>query len=143
MSSYSDSYKAAGVDVTAGYRAVELMKKHVARTCLLYTSRDQSYCFLLLGYYGINRFLHSLIENIGKDRFKAFEFQQLKGFGCFGNGQIQGTDGIFDLLWSGGLVSQEGIVVALFPVVLQIVQGVAEIDKMCIRDRAWETLPNS
>lgn len=30
--SYSDSYKAAGVDVTAGYRAVELMKAHVART---------------------------------------------------------------------------------------------------------------
>ena len=30
--SFSDSYKAAGVDVTAGYRAVELMKKHVART---------------------------------------------------------------------------------------------------------------
>ena len=27
-----DSYKAAGVDVTAGYRAVDLMKKHVART---------------------------------------------------------------------------------------------------------------
>ena len=30
--SYSESYKAAGVDVTAGYRAVELMKSHVART---------------------------------------------------------------------------------------------------------------
>ena len=30
--SYSDSYKAAGVDVTAGYKAVELMKTHVART---------------------------------------------------------------------------------------------------------------
>ena len=30
--SYSDSYKAAGVDVTAGYKAVELMKSHVART---------------------------------------------------------------------------------------------------------------
>ena len=30
--SYSDSYKAAGVDITAGYKAVELMKKHVART---------------------------------------------------------------------------------------------------------------
>ena len=30
--SYSESYKAAGVDITAGYRAVELMKKHVART---------------------------------------------------------------------------------------------------------------
>ena len=30
--SFSDSYKAAGVDVTAGYRAVELMKAHVART---------------------------------------------------------------------------------------------------------------
>ncbi len=32
MKSYSDSYKAAGVDVTAGYRSVELMKAHVART---------------------------------------------------------------------------------------------------------------
>lgn len=32
MKSYSDSYKAAGVDVTAGYRSVELMKEHVAKT---------------------------------------------------------------------------------------------------------------
>ena len=32
MKSFSESYKAAGVDVTAGYRAVELMKEHVART---------------------------------------------------------------------------------------------------------------
>lgn len=32
MKSFSDSYKAAGVDVTAGYKAVELMKAHVART---------------------------------------------------------------------------------------------------------------
>lgn len=30
--SFSESYKAAGVDITAGYRAVELMKKHIART---------------------------------------------------------------------------------------------------------------
>ena len=30
--SYSESYAAAGVDITAGYRAVELMKRHVART---------------------------------------------------------------------------------------------------------------
>nr|WP_317412272.1 phosphoribosylformylglycinamidine cyclo-ligase [uncultured Solibaculum sp.] len=30
--SFSDSYKAAGVDVTAGYKAVELMKDHVGRT---------------------------------------------------------------------------------------------------------------
>ena len=30
--SYSASYAAAGVDITAGYRAVELMKKHVGRT---------------------------------------------------------------------------------------------------------------
>ena len=30
--SYSASYAAAGVDIVAGYRAVELMKKHVART---------------------------------------------------------------------------------------------------------------
>ena len=32
--SYSASYAAAGVDITAGYRAVELMKKHVARTVI-------------------------------------------------------------------------------------------------------------
>ncbi len=32
--SRSDSYAAAGVDITAGYRAVELMKKHIARTLL-------------------------------------------------------------------------------------------------------------
>ena len=32
MKSESASYKAAGVDITAGYRAVELMKKHVVRT---------------------------------------------------------------------------------------------------------------
>lgn len=30
--SYSESYKAAGVDITAGYRAVELMKQHIKRT---------------------------------------------------------------------------------------------------------------
>ena len=30
--SYSASYAAAGVDITAGYKAVELMKAHVART---------------------------------------------------------------------------------------------------------------
>ncbi len=30
--SYSDHYAAAGVDITAGYKAVELMKQHVART---------------------------------------------------------------------------------------------------------------
>ncbi len=30
--SFSESYKAAGVDVTAGYKSVELMKQYVART---------------------------------------------------------------------------------------------------------------
>ena len=30
--SFSESYAAAGVDITAGYKAVELMKKHIART---------------------------------------------------------------------------------------------------------------
>lgn len=30
--SRSDSYAAAGVDITAGYKAVELMKKHIAKT---------------------------------------------------------------------------------------------------------------
>lgn len=32
MKSKSDSYAAAGVDITAGYKAVELMKEHIART---------------------------------------------------------------------------------------------------------------
>ncbi len=32
MKSKSDSYAAAGVDITAGYKAVELMKKHINRT---------------------------------------------------------------------------------------------------------------
>ena len=34
LNSYSDSYKAAGVDVTAGYQSVELMKQHVKRTVI-------------------------------------------------------------------------------------------------------------
>ena len=32
MKSMSESYKAAGVDITAGYKAVELMKQHIAKT---------------------------------------------------------------------------------------------------------------
>ena len=32
MKSMSESYKEAGVDITAGYKAVELMKQHIART---------------------------------------------------------------------------------------------------------------
>lgn len=32
--SFSESYKQAGVDITAGYKAVELMKKHIARTMI-------------------------------------------------------------------------------------------------------------
>ena len=32
--SRSESYAAAGVDITAGYKAVELMKKHIARTII-------------------------------------------------------------------------------------------------------------
>ncbi|ARP50871.1 MULTISPECIES: phosphoribosylformylglycinamidine cyclo-ligase [Caproicibacterium] len=32
QNSYSDSYRQAGVDVTAGYKSVELMKQYVART---------------------------------------------------------------------------------------------------------------
>jgi len=32
MKSFSESYRDAGVDITAGYKAVELMKSHIART---------------------------------------------------------------------------------------------------------------
>lgn len=32
MKSFSESYKKAGVDITAGYKAVELMKKHISKT---------------------------------------------------------------------------------------------------------------
>ena len=38
--SKSDSYAAAGVDITAGYRAVELMKTHIARTMINGKSSD-------------------------------------------------------------------------------------------------------
>ena len=38
--SQSASYAAAGVDITAGYRAVELMKKHIARTMINGKSSD-------------------------------------------------------------------------------------------------------
>ena len=38
--SKSDSYAAAGVDITAGYRAVELMKQHIARTMVGGKSAD-------------------------------------------------------------------------------------------------------
>ena len=34
MKSFSESYKNAGVDVTSGYRAVELMKEHVGKTSI-------------------------------------------------------------------------------------------------------------
>lgn len=38
--SFSESYKAAGVDITAGYKAVELMKEHVAKTMLFGNTSD-------------------------------------------------------------------------------------------------------
>ncbi len=40
MQSKSDSYAAAGVDITAGYRAVELMKQHIARTVIRTKASD-------------------------------------------------------------------------------------------------------
>ena len=38
--SHSASYRAAGVDIEAGYKAVELMKQHVARTMIQMCIRD-------------------------------------------------------------------------------------------------------
>lgn len=38
--SFSESYKAAGVDITAGYKAVELMKEHVAKTMVFGNTSD-------------------------------------------------------------------------------------------------------
>lgn len=40
MNSESNSYAAAGVDITAGYRAVELMKAHIAKTLIPGASSD-------------------------------------------------------------------------------------------------------
>ncbi len=40
IQSKSDSYAAAGVDITAGYKAVELMKKHIAKTVTQPKSED-------------------------------------------------------------------------------------------------------
>ena len=38
--SFSESYKKAGVDITAGYKAVELMKTHIAKTMLNTNASD-------------------------------------------------------------------------------------------------------
>lgn len=38
--SFSESYKSAGVDITAGYKAVELMKSHIARTMVFGSKSD-------------------------------------------------------------------------------------------------------
>ncbi len=40
MKRYSESYKEAGVDITAGYKAVELMKQHIARTVVAGNAND-------------------------------------------------------------------------------------------------------
>ena len=45
--SRSDAYAAAGVDITAGYRAVELMKKHIAAT------RTEGVCSDIGGFGGM------------------------------------------------------------------------------------------
>ena len=50
MKSQSESYKAAGVDITSGYRAVELMKEHVARTMVFgNTALDLATSMLVCG----------------------------------------------------------------------------------------------
>lgn len=36
--SYSEAYKEAGVDITAGYKSVELMKQYVAKTMTKYVA---------------------------------------------------------------------------------------------------------
>ncbi|EHO84690.1 phosphoribosylformylglycinamidine cyclo-ligase [Eubacterium infirmum F0142] len=38
--SFSNSYKEAGVDITAGYRSVELMKQHIAKTMVFGNTSD-------------------------------------------------------------------------------------------------------
>lgn len=40
VKSFSESYKEAGVDITAGYKAVELMKEHVAKTMVFGNTSD-------------------------------------------------------------------------------------------------------
>lgn len=38
--SFSNSYKEAGVDITAGYRSVEMMKRHIAKTMIFGNTSD-------------------------------------------------------------------------------------------------------
>ncbi|MBF1175328.1 MAG: phosphoribosylformylglycinamidine cyclo-ligase [[Eubacterium] sulci] len=38
--SFSNSYKEAGVDITAGYRSVEMMKQHIAKTMIFGNTSD-------------------------------------------------------------------------------------------------------
>ena len=61
--SRSDSYAAAGVDITAGYKAVELMKKHIAKTMTAGVCSDVG------GFGGL---FELDLEGIKKPVFKGF-----------------------------------------------------------------------
>ena len=75
MKSHSESYKKAGVDITAGYRAVELIKKHIARTHIKGVASDiGGFCGLfeldLSGYE--NPILVSVTDGVGTKLKLAF-----------------------------------------------------------------------
>ena len=73
--SYSASYAAAGVDITAGYKAVELMKKHVAEYANPKTERGQCMLKAICEEMGFDSLgyqtLDGLLEAIGLDRDKV------------------------------------------------------------------------
>ena len=78
--SRSDSYAAAGVDITAGYKAVELIKKHVARTMLGNSSEDIGgfgglFALDLTGY--TNPILVSGTDGVGTKLKMAFSRRHL------------------------------------------------------------------
>ena len=74
--SHSESYKAAGVDVTAGYKAVELMKEHVARTkipgAISGLSGDSAACLISAGTTAEHPVLVSGTDGVGTKLKIAF-----------------------------------------------------------------------
>ena len=63
MKSFSESYRQAGVDITAGYKAVELMKKHVARTTIPGVLSGLGGCLLSMG--GVTMFAQNMTAGRG------------------------------------------------------------------------------
>ncbi|WP_017472825.1 phosphoribosylformylglycinamidine cyclo-ligase [Amphibacillus jilinensis] len=124
----SDIYKAAGVDVHAGYQAVELMKKHIKRTDrpeVLGGVGAFAGLFDLTGFRYDQPVLISGTDGVGTKLKLAFELNQHDTIGidlvamCVNDVIAQGADPLFflDYIACGRNVPQQ---------IEQIVKGIAD-----------------